>query len=192
MSPEWITLIWLISGVAMIASEVVVPGFFIAFVGMAAMMIAGMRWLTGLEHLGVSLLLWGMLSAALVISFRRVALRWVGKGERRTAYVDDRGDCDDLGALVEVVKAVGEGDSEGRIRYQGTTWPATTLRGRIAAGQQAKLVTRENLVWLIEPADLERISDDPLEESFAALAREEDEEVEVQARRSARPKHLNG
>lgn len=153
MSAEWITLIWLLSGVALVVSEAMIPGVFVMFLGLAAVVIAGLRWAVGLEHLGISFLLWGILSAVFVAGFRSMVMRLVGKGEQRKAYVNDQDEVDSLGAEVEVVKACTDTDSEGRIRYQGTTWSAMTMGGRLEVGSKARLVTRDNLVWMIEPAD---------------------------------------
>ncbi len=153
MSAEWITLIWLLSGVALVVSEAMIPGVFVMFLGLAAMMVAGLRWAVGLEHLGISFLLWGILSAVFVAGFRSMVMRLVGKGEQRKAYVNDQDEVDSLGAEVEVVKACSDTDSEGRIRYQGTTWSAMTMGGRLEVGSKARLVTRDNLVWIVEPAD---------------------------------------
>jgi hypothetical protein len=57
-----------------------------------------------------------------------------------------------LGQVVEVVRTCSEGE-EGRIRWEGTLWRAQTLGGRIDAGQQARLMYRDNLVWVVEPYD---------------------------------------
>ena len=41
----------------------------------------------------------------------------------------------------------------GRISYQGTTWPAVSPEGEIPAGGQARIISRHNIMWIVEPVD---------------------------------------
>jgi membrane protein implicated in regulation of membrane protease activity len=61
-----------------------------------------------------------------------------------------------FGQLVEVtedVVEVGQEPVTGRVRFQGTSWPAVAANGTIQKGQRARLVYRENLAWVVEPVD---------------------------------------
>lgn len=72
-------------------------------------------------------------------------------------------DVEAVGKIVEVVKEVGSGNDHGRIRFGGTTWPAVTKEGVIMAGKKARILYRDNLVWIVEPhIELEKSSSDEL------------------------------
>ncbi|HCF59376.1 MAG TPA: nodulation protein NfeD, partial [Myxococcales bacterium] len=51
MSPETITWIWLVGGVALMLAELIVPGAVVIFLGAAAVLIAGARGLGLIESL---------------------------------------------------------------------------------------------------------------------------------------------
>jgi membrane protein implicated in regulation of membrane protease activity len=168
MDPDMITLMWLIGGVLLMASEVMVPGLVVIFIGAAAVIVSGLRWL-GLENLTASFLLWGVLSTALVLATRSVAEKLV-KSEKHRASVN--GGVEALGVEVDVVVTCREDSTEGRIRYQGTTWPATTISGEVPAGSRARLVVRDNLAWVVEPLEASASLDDT-DARFRELEREE-------------------
>ena len=54
---------------------------------------------------------------------------------------------------VEVVETVYTDNLEGRIRFQGTTWAATSMDRTIPAGAKARLAYRENTSWVIESVE---------------------------------------
>jgi len=148
MDPMTITYIWLISGVVMMLSEIGVPGFIIGFVGLAAVLVGGLRWIGWLSHLGLSFLLCGVFSVLMIVALRKVAVRLV-PSESHRENIDE--DIDALDQEVEVVEVCNDHEATGRIRYQGTTWAAMTLEGEIPAGTKARLLYRDNLAWIIEP-----------------------------------------
>ncbi len=146
LDADLITLIWLIAGIVMMVGEVFVPGLVVVFLGAAAVVVSGLRWI-GLESVPLSFLLWGMLSTALVLATRSVANRLI-KSESHRASVDE--DVGALGTEVEVIITCSEEPGAGRIRYQGTSWPAMTVEGTIEAGSKARLLFRNNLAWVVE------------------------------------------
>ena len=52
---------------------------------------------------------------------------------------------------MKVLELVASGNSDGRIRHRGSSWPATCLEGSIPEGKKARLLYRDNLVWFVEP-----------------------------------------
>lgn len=148
--PNIITLIWLIVGILLSVSELIIPGLVILFFGMSAIIVAGIRWITGLESLPISFLLWSLISIVLVFSLRKMMTKLL-PSEVHKGNIDQR--IEAIGKEVEVIKTCNADSSEGRIRYQGTTWSATTLEGEIKAGEKATLYHRDNLVWLVEAVE---------------------------------------
>lgn len=147
MTSETITWIWLAAGGALALLELLVPGLVIVFLGIAAVLVAGLRFAGVIEDLVASIALWMALSVLLVLTLRRIAVRWFPGDTRR-----DPGDeeLDSYGQVVEVVEDCGPDEPTGRVRYQGTSWPALTLEGTIPKGHRARLLYRHNIAWMVE------------------------------------------
>lgn len=141
-----ITWLWLIAGIVLIATELFIPGLVVCFLGFGAVIVAVLRWFGVFTGLAQSFIVWLVTSIALLIVLRRVLLKWVPSESSYTATDED---YDAVGSIVEVVQEVSE-STQGRIRYAGTTWPATTRHGILLPGQKARLLYRDNLVWIVE------------------------------------------
>ena len=144
------TLIWLGLGVVLILGEVMIPGLISVFLGAAAVLVAGLRWTGLVESFAVSLFAWMGLSVGLIITLRGWVQRYL---PAETSWGQASEQLQAIGSMVEVIEEVNEDDNTGRIRYQGTSWPATAVQGRIPKGAQAKLIARDNLAWVVEPIE---------------------------------------
>lgn len=140
---------WLALGLILLLSELAMPGLLALFLGAAALLVSGMSALGLIDTLGASIFAWMGLSVGLTLGLRSTVRRLL-PAETKRAAVDE--DVAAIGAEVEVVVAVNPNDATGRIRYQGTSWSATSTSGVLPAGSRARLVVRDNLVWLVEPA----------------------------------------
>jgi len=58
-----------------------------------------------------------------------------------------------IGKICKVIEPINEENTNGRIRYQGTSWKATCTEGTIPAGSMVKLLYRDNLVWIVDRSD---------------------------------------
>lgn len=143
------TLAFLIGGVLLIASEFVVPSLLTVFLGVSALITAGLRGLGVLESVPLSFLAWSVVSLGLVIPLRPLAQRFGGKSVVKKDHTDVERDRDSMGEIVEVVDDVGD-EHEGRIRFQGTTWQAKTTSGTLKKGERAQLVYRQGSLWMVE------------------------------------------
>ena len=150
MNPDTITWIWLGAGALLMLAEFLVPGLVVVFLGLAAMLVALGRWLSLLEGEISSFTAWFIISLVLVISLRQFLARFV---PAETSYQSPEEDLNAQGTVVEVLEAVDDQHSDGRIRFQGSSWSATCLEGSIASGDKARLLYRDNVVWVVEPAD---------------------------------------
>jgi membrane protein implicated in regulation of membrane protease activity len=143
---EIITWVWLIAGILLIATELFIPGLVVCFLGLGAIIVAGLRWLGLITGIIPSFTVWFITSIGLLLSLRHFLLRWIPS---ESTYTSSDEDLDAVGSIVEVVQTVSESE-QGRIRYAGTTWPATTRHGTLLPGQKARLLYRDNLVWVVE------------------------------------------
>lgn len=155
MSGDVQSWLWFGGGLALLATELVSIHLVAGFLGAGALLVAGARWLGLVESTTGSIALWGVSSAALLAILRGTLVRWAGKPEVHRAQVSE--DVRAFGSVVEVVAEVSPREG-GRIRYDGTSWPAISTNGStIAAGRKARLVRRENLAWVVEQVGEEAV-----------------------------------
>jgi len=138
---------WFIGGILLIAAEVQFPHFYSLFFGAGALIIAALHWMGLLTAPIPSIFAWVIISTILLVSLRRLAAKRL-HSESTYQLTDE--DIDAIGTIVDVVTDVNNTDNQGRIRFRGTTWPATSNHGSIPAGTKAKILYRDCLVWRVE------------------------------------------
>ncbi len=143
---ETITWIWFGGGVLLLAIELFFPHLIVCFLGGAAIVVAALRWLGLIPGFVESFAVWLVTSVVLLVGLRHFLVKWL-PSESSVGITDE--DVDAVGTIVEVVETVSEAD-QGRIRFGGTTWPAVSSSGTLLPGQKAKLLYRNNLVWVVE------------------------------------------
>jgi inner membrane protein len=78
---------------------------------------------------------------------------------RRALFSGEQGyeledeDLDAFGTIVEVTDSIHPDHTKGRIRLRGSSWYATSVSEPIEAGARARVVYRDNLVWVVDPYD---------------------------------------
>jgi membrane protein implicated in regulation of membrane protease activity len=150
MSPDTITWLWLLGGIIILASELLLPGLVAMFLGLGAMVVALLRWLDLIDSLAYSFTAWFVSSLAFIIFLRSTLQRCVPS---ETSFTPLEEDTDLFGAVAEVVETVSPSHSDGRISFRGTTWPATSDAAEIPTGGKVTIFFRENLGWRVQPSD---------------------------------------
>jgi len=140
MDPAWL---WLIGGVILLIAEIIAPGFFLVFIGAAAIATGAF---TLLFHLGTALQL-ALFALYAVIAFM------VG----RRVYANQNVDSTDpllndrsarlVGKVVTVINEVDE--HSGRVRVGDSEWSARG--GPAAAGDRVRIVDIEGNCLKVEP-----------------------------------------
>ncbi len=141
LEPAWL---WLIGGVVLLIAEVIAPGFFLIFIGAAAIA-------TGLLTLGLGLAVALQLAVFAVLAF--LAVRIIGRRFYASRYdytadplLNDRA-ARLLGKVVVVVQPI---DSNGgRVRVGDSEWSARG--GPAAAGDRVRIVDIEGNCLKVEP-----------------------------------------
>jgi membrane protein implicated in regulation of membrane protease activity len=146
---DWVTLAFLVGGLALIASELVHLSLVPVFLGVSALVVAGLRGIGVVDSVAASLLIWSITSVALTLPLRPLARRYFKAGEVR--FDRSHEDRDAVGQVVDVVEDIDDVSERGRVRFQGTTWVAQTTDGVIPKGQKVTLVIKNKLVWIVEP-----------------------------------------
>lgn len=149
----WITLIWFVTGLALVGAEFLLPGMVSVFLGASALLVALLRELGLVSGLPASLALWMVTSVGLVLGLRGTVRRYF-KPEESVGDIDESRAA--FGSEVEVIETCREdegGPPAGRIRFQGSSWPAVSTQGTLHPGERARLVYRDNLTWVVEPVE---------------------------------------
>lgn len=147
MDPSTITTIWLIAGIVLMLGELILPGLVVIFLGLGAMLVALLRYIGIITSDITSFTAWFILSLLLILLLRWVFLRIFPPDSYYTATKEDE---DATGTTVEVTNTINSHNTEGRIRFRGSTWPAICQNGEIPSGKQARLLYRDNLSWVVE------------------------------------------
>lgn len=149
---DTISWIWFIAGVVLIVSEFFLPGIVAVFMGIGAVIVAVLRWFGIIESFSASFGVWLLSSTLLVISLRRLVQRMFPS---ESTYKSEDDNVNAFDSTVTVIETVYEDNSKGRIRFQGTSWPATSLQGTIEKGEKAKIVSKNNIGWIIRQYDID-------------------------------------
>lgn len=150
MDAETLTTLFFIGGIVLMIIETLIPGGVSFFLGVSGIFVGTLRWLGILEDPGTSVITWLITSVALILAMRPLLMKYWG-GE--SSYKLANEDVEAMDQVVDVIEPVNADDNSGRIRFQGISWQAKTLEGEIPAGSKAKIRYRDNVTWIVEPAD---------------------------------------
>ena len=112
-------------------------------------MVAFLVWLGLIQTWVAATTAWFIVSLLLLVGLRAFFQRLL-PGDAEKQSTDD--DLDSFGAVVEVVEPIAP-NREGRIRHRGTTWRAQCNDGNLEVGGAARIIYREDQVWIVEPVD---------------------------------------
>ncbi|MBN8845237.1 MAG: NfeD family protein [Sphingomonadales bacterium] len=141
MEPHWA---WLSLGVLLAAAEIVAPGFFLIWIGAAAIVTGVIAWIVPLS-IPLQLGIFAILSFVALYGGRR----WLKANPITSTdpHLNQRGDRL-VGEVLTVTKAIEDG--RGRAKVGDGEWP---VRGPdIAEGGKVRVVSADGGVLLVEPA----------------------------------------
>lgn len=140
-------IIWVIVGVVLIVSEVIIPGGIVLFLGASCLIVAAALKLGLVTGLVQALSLWFITSIILILVFRRLVQSMVGGN---TTKVETDEVLDYYGKTANVLETIGPGDKTGRVSFQDSTWPAIGDGEVIEAGETVTIVCQQNIALLVE------------------------------------------
>lgn len=150
MDSELITWIFLIGGILLMLLEFVVPSGMALILGSSGLLVGLLRFMGLLDDPITATMAWVFISAAITILAMPLIRKYL-KGETSYKFADE--DYEAMDQIVDVVEPLNEHNDEGRIRFQGISWQARTLEGKVPAGTQVKIKYRDNTTWIVEPVD---------------------------------------
>jgi inner membrane protein len=157
MDAEILTWIFLAGGIILMLLEFILPGGVAFFLGISGLSIGVLRLFGLLIDPVWAVTAWLLTSIGLTIAIRPFIKKYF-KSETYTKIADE--DFEAMDQLATVVKELNEDDNSGRIRFDGATWNARSMKGRIQAGRQVAIRYRENTTWVVEAIDAYEPMDD--------------------------------
>lgn len=144
MPADWVPWAWLIAGLALCAAEIVAPGVFLLWIGLAALAMGCLALLVAIPF-APSLLLFGVLAILFSIAGRYLYGSW----QRETGQPLNRRAEALVGQVLVLLDAIVDGS--GRARVQDTVWRVTGPD--LPAGARVRVVGVVNgVVLTVEPA----------------------------------------
>lgn len=150
MDSELLTWIFFGGGLFLMLLETFIPGGVSFFLGLSGLMVGVLRYFGLLLDPGLSVGVWLFCSVALAVAFRPLLKKYWG-GQSTFKLADE--DYEAMDQIVEVTEPVNALDNSGRIRFQGISWQARSAEGELPEGTKARIKYRDNLTWIVEPAD---------------------------------------
>ncbi|GLP95893.1 NfeD family protein [Paraferrimonas sedimenticola] len=142
------SVVWVVAGILMMLAELLIPGGVVFFLGLSALLVGGMIGLGLITSWTIAFTLWFILSIVLTLSLRQMVQKHFG-GDISHQNTDE--ELSLSGQSAEVIEAIGPGQVQGRVRFQGTTWTAVSDGREIEVGQEVVIICRENIGLLVEP-----------------------------------------
>ncbi len=139
-------IVWLSLGVFLILLEMVIPGGVVSFLGLAALVIAGLMYFGFVTEIIYAIISWFIISIIMVLFLRTVFMKFF-PGNETIQNTDE--DEESFGSVVEVVERVTP-YQEGRIRFRETTWVVQS-DFEIDSGEKAIIEKRNGNKWVIKP-----------------------------------------
>ena len=140
--------IWIALAVLLALAEIIVPGGVVFFLGASSAIVAISLWLGFVTTWVNALSLFFISSLVLIVSFRAVVSRFA-EGDSHMANTEEI--LDEIDEIVEVLDTIGPGESVGTITFRGTTWRALGDGREITKGSRARIVSRENTTYIVDP-----------------------------------------
>ncbi len=144
---EWINSIethwfWLTLGLVLGAAEIVAPGFFLMWLGMAAFVTGIVAW-----ALPIAMPAEVILFAALAVATVYAARRWITQNPIISSdpLLNDRGGRM-VGEIVTVVEAIADG--QGRVKVGDSVWSAKGSEAPV--GSKVRITGAQGSVLLVE------------------------------------------
>lgn len=135
-------LTWLIGGSFLVLLEFFVPGLVVIFLGLGALATSGLLYLGYIREPWLAIGCFTAVSILMLATLRKLVLRFYPS-------VSEKVETDEevliVGKRAETISTLTDHDYSGRVKYSGTTWPARSEAGEIAAGCTVKITGQDNI-----------------------------------------------
>lgn len=139
---------WIVLAVVFAVAEIIVPGGIVFFLGVSCAIVATSLWMGFVTTWVNTLSLFFVSSLMLIVSLRAVVSRFA-EGDSSKGNTEEI--LDEVDEVVDVKETIGPGEVVGSISFRGTTWRALGDGREIPEGTQARIVSRENTTYIVDP-----------------------------------------
>jgi len=138
---------WVVVAIVLSLAEIIIPGGILLNLGIASILVAlGIKFAI-LDTWVMVLTVWFIVATFLLFFLNFFTNKFFG-GKQLVENTDE--ELDIFGKEVLVIENIGPGSQQGRVEFQGTTWSALGDGSEIKAGQQAKIICKENISLVVE------------------------------------------
>ena len=148
MDSEILTWLFIGGGLILMLLELFVPGGVALILGISGLGVGLLRFLGLLTDPGSAVAVWLLSSIGLTLAIRPFIKKYF-KSDTFTKIADE--DYEAMDKIAEVTEPLTDHDNSGRIRFNGISWQARSMEGRVEAGQKVRIKYRENTTWIVEP-----------------------------------------
>ena len=150
-----IPLIWFLVGLALVASEFIVPGFVIFFFGVGAMLTGVLSaFIPGLDtNIFMQTIIWMSSSLISLFSMRKY-LSKIFKGR----FFGEKEGLEASGKVAVVTEEITP-DKAGRVKFEGTSWKAISYTETLKSGEEVEILKKENLTFIVTKSIIDKITD---------------------------------
>lgn len=145
---------WLLLGLALLISELFIPGLVAAFFGIGALVVGLLTLFGIIDSLAVQLLYFGLISLAALFGLRRHCTRWL-KGSVAGRPGNDLDDAGVLGQRVTVLTDFSDGI--GDVQLNGAKWDAESS-DPLRAGDTAWVIGFSGIVLKVAARRTDSVS----------------------------------
>ncbi len=139
--------IWILAGVILVFSELLVPGLVTVFLGLGALTVAALLHFAVIESLAAQLSAWFIISTIYIFTLRILVMRYYPMDTEKRNIDEDKMM---IGKIVEVIETIPAAGS-GRVQFGESTWTAVDIDGeQVFAGEKVRIVARDNISWIVE------------------------------------------
>lgn len=138
-----IGFLWVSVGFALMILELIIPGIFIVFLGMAAVLTGLVLFIFDMRFL-YQIYFWAF-SSGVIIFFGGRAMEKIFPSDK---VVSEKTEEPFTGKIVKVTQKITP-DVPGRVSYQGTEWTAKSIGSEIEVGRFARIYDKENMTFIV-------------------------------------------
>ena len=139
--------LYIVFGVAAMLLELVLPGGIVMCLGLSALTMGGLQFFGLLQDPTLSFMIFAIFSVVLVFPMQWFLRKIAPSSDYSISNVDE--DLESYGQVVTVSETILKGQTAGRIRFQGSDWPAISDDGTFPVGTQVKIIGQDNLAWIV-------------------------------------------
>ena len=141
---------WVVLAILFACIEIFVPGGILLNLGFASLLVAVGVYFKILDTWAITLTAW-FISASFLLFILYFFTNRLFSSEQTIENTDE--ELDIYGKEVDVIETIGPGTHAGRVKFQGTSWPALGDGRTINIGEKVTIVCKDNISLVVCPHD---------------------------------------